>query len=65
MALLPTPGVFGAQSRSRALGQSLALDPARAEDGDVFHALAPDQAVVEMAVAVILILVHSIGLGGS
>ena len=46
-------------------GQRFARDAPAAGDGDVFEVLAPDQAVVKVAVAEILELVPLVGLGGS
>ena len=45
-------------------GQSLAADQSAANDGNIFKTLAPDEAVVKVAVAEILELFKLIGLGG-
>ena len=63
MDLLPTPGSSACRSRPGAFAQAFAPDQSRAEDGDVVQILAPDQAVVQVAVAVVLILVPLVGLG--
>ena len=59
MDLLPTPGFMAPWPRLSPLPQMRPV----ADDGDVFDAFAPDQAVVEMAVAEILVLVPLVGLG--
>src|SRR5208283_5044156 len=63
-AILETDGlvanvrVFGAQSRPGAFRKSLAIEEAGTENADVLETLAPDQAVVKVAVAVVLIFVE-------
>ena len=55
--------LFGPGSAAGAPAEALAPDAARAGDGDVLEALAPQQAVAKMAVPVILILAPLVGLG--
>ena len=55
MALLPTPGSSACGAGRLAAAQSFAPDQARTEDGDILQAFAPDQAVVPVIVAIVLI----------
>ena len=54
--------VFGNRSRPVSLAESLAPDESGAEDGDVMNSLAPEQAVVPMGVAVVLVVGPVVGL---
>ena len=49
--------------RALAAAEALAPDASAADDGDVFEVLTPDEAVVEVAVAEVLIGVELVGLG--
>src|ERR1035438_1161263 len=65
LAILQADRLVAHARRLRALSaaQTLAPDAARSGDGDVRNAVAPNQAVLEMAVTEVLVHVPLIGLG--